>query len=134
MDSLAREIPIDGVPDLKRRYQIPRSTFYRYYANLDDLKVNFLDNYYELLVDKCERSIRSYDDLSAHYVRLWQAMKRQESFFEAVLKTAKFPDLRLRWLGVVEKNTRRFFPKRGTTDDVDLWDLHMEFARVICGR
>ena len=131
MDSLVSEVPIETVMDLKRRTQIPRSTFYRYYASLEDLENNFLGNYYELLIGAKLRSLRSYDDLRCHYMKLWKAMKCKENFFVAVLKSTKFPGLRLRWLDVVMQNYRFLFPRNSTANDAHLWDVHTKFARGI---
>jgi len=127
MKSFVRGAPIETVLDFHRSYDIPKSTFYRYYGSLSDLDANFLTNYYEMTVVQQLPPVRTFHDLNRFYVKLWRAMDRNRDFFELALKSSQVPRIRLAWFDIVEEHMGNTFLRQAYGVGAAAQDSHLPF-------
>jgi len=110
------------------RAGVHRTSFYRYFEDVDDLESQFLNLYLQKAFRGMWRFPRSAEELAALYEDLIRALVVQQDFFAQSMKEPRLLKYSNGLKSLIEEWLRWQFSGRVKIVDPDLWELNLQFA------
>lgn len=123
-----REASTISASDVCRKCGVHRTSFYRYFEDVDDLESRFLNVYLQKAFGGMERFPKGALELTAHYEQLIGALLAHQTFFARAMVEPRLLKYSIGLKSLLEEWLRGQFTGRVDIVDPDLWELNLQFT------